>query len=219
MNEDNAPPGESSDLLDELELMKKIKPHSNVINLLGCCTTPGRYNSMSCMLFDNLILHATLGGPVCLIIEYAAHGNLRSFLKSCEEAAMTLNHQPLFLRKKSRTESCSSASSSQPLLSAKSPTSGQAFSFSSDAQVRYVSHPPPLVNQESIEGLVCVPEDQRVAHPEGISSEHLTAPLTHDYLNCKGLMYMEDVQTFALQIAFGLQHLETMEVGHACSKI
>ena len=42
LNEDNAPPGESSDLLDELELMKKIKPHSNIINLLGCCTLPGK---------------------------------------------------------------------------------------------------------------------------------------------------------------------------------
>ena len=38
---DSAPPGESSNLLDELELMKKIKPHNNIINLLGCCTTPG----------------------------------------------------------------------------------------------------------------------------------------------------------------------------------
>eukprot|EP00731_Ephydatia_muelleri_P021034 Em0013g761a len=190
---DNAPPGESSDLLDELELMKKIKPHRNVINLLGCCTTPG--------------------DPICLIIEYAAHGNLRTFLRSCEETSMTLNHQPLILRKKSRTESCSSASSSQPLLSAKSPTCGQAFSYSSDAQVRYVSHPPPLLNQESVEGLVCVQEDQRVAIAGGTSTQ-ITPPLTHDYLNCKGLMYMEDIVTFALQIASGLQHLESMEIVH-----
>ena len=124
---------------------------------------------------------------------------------------MTLNHQPLILRKKSRTESCSSASSSQPLLSAKSATGGQEFSFSSDAHVRYISHPPPLVNQESVEGLVYVPEDQRVAHAEGTSA-HITPALTHDYLNCKGLMYMEDIKTFAHQIASGLQHLETMEV-------
>eukprot|EP00731_Ephydatia_muelleri_P021018 Em0013g745a len=190
---DNAPPGESSDLLDELELMKKIKPHRNVINLLGCCTTPG--------------------DPICLIIEYAAHGNLRTFLRSCEETSMTLNHQPLILWKKSRTESCSSASSSQPLLSAKSPTCGQAFSYSSDAQVRYVSHPPPLLNQESVEGLVCVQEDQRVAIAGGTSTQ-ITPPLTHDYLNCKGLMYMEDIVTFALQIASGLQHLESMEIVH-----
>ena len=144
-------------------------------------------------------------------MEYAAHGNLRSFLRSCEEAAMTLNHQPLFLRNRSRTESCSSASSGQPLLSAKSPTGEKAFAFSSDAQVRYVTHPPPLVNQESIEGLMCVPEEQRVAHAGGVPTM-LAPPLSHDYLNCKGLMYMEDVKTFALQIASGLQHLETMEV-------
>ena len=28
-------------LLEELAIMKGIKPHSNVVNLLGCCTTPG----------------------------------------------------------------------------------------------------------------------------------------------------------------------------------
>ena len=149
---------------------------------------------------------------MCLIIEYAMHGNLKSFLRSCEEAAMTLNHKPLFLRKPSYTSSCSSISSSQQLLSAMTPNSNQVFSFPNDSQVRYIAHPPPLVNQDSEKGLDCISEDQRVAHPEGISAQ-LTTPLTHNYLNCKGLVYMEDIQTFALQIAAGLQHLESMEVG------
>ena len=42
---------------------------------------------------------------------------------------------------------------------------------------------------------------------------HSVAPLTHDYINSKGLLYVEDVQNFALQIACGLKHLEESQVG------
>ena len=41
---------------------------------------------------------------------------------------------------------------------------------------------------------------------------HTIAPIGHDYLNTKGLVYMEDVHNFALQIACGLQHLASMQV-------
>ena len=44
------------------------------------------------------------------------------------------------------------------------------------------------------------------------SLAHSVAPLLHDYANCKGVVYMEDVQNFALQIACGLQHLEKLQV-------
>ena len=46
-----------------------------------------------------------------------------------------------------------------------------------------------------------------------VSMAHSVAPLTHDYINNKGLIYMEDVQNFALQIACGLKHLEDCQVG------
>lgn len=32
---------ENNDLFDELELMKKLKPHENIINLLGYCIIKG----------------------------------------------------------------------------------------------------------------------------------------------------------------------------------
>lgn len=38
------------------------------------------------------------------------------------------------------------------------------------------------------------------------------APLIHDYINSKGLLYMEDVTNFALQLARGLKHLEDHKV-------
>ncbi|XP_017090084.2 fibroblast growth factor receptor homolog 2 [Drosophila bipectinata] len=47
-------------LVREMEVMKMIGKHINIINLLGCCTQ---------------------GGPLWVIVEYAPHGNLKDFLK------------------------------------------------------------------------------------------------------------------------------------------
>lgn len=47
-------------LVSEMEVMKMIGKHKNIINLLGCCTQ---------------------GGPLYVIVEYAHHGNLRDFLR------------------------------------------------------------------------------------------------------------------------------------------
>ncbi|XP_055678061.1 fibroblast growth factor receptor homolog 1-like isoform X1 [Lutzomyia longipalpis] len=47
-------------LVHEMEVMKMIGKHINIINLLGCCSQ---------------------GGPLYVIVEYAPHGNLKDFLK------------------------------------------------------------------------------------------------------------------------------------------
>ncbi|CAB3996570.1 fibroblast growth factor receptor 4-like, partial [Paramuricea clavata] len=52
---------EFADLASELEVMKKIRPHKNIINLIGCCAQ---------------------NGPLLVIIEYAPHGNLREYLRN-----------------------------------------------------------------------------------------------------------------------------------------
>lgn len=51
---------EMMDLVSEMEMMKMIGKHINIINLLGCCTQ---------------------GGPLFVIVEYAPFGNLRDFLR------------------------------------------------------------------------------------------------------------------------------------------
>ena len=38
----NAPDSDRKDLLAEVELMKKLKPHPHVIKLLGCITATGK---------------------------------------------------------------------------------------------------------------------------------------------------------------------------------
>lgn len=48
------------DLVKEMEIMKIIGKHENVVNFLGCCTQDG---------------------PLYVIIEYAEHGCLLNFLR------------------------------------------------------------------------------------------------------------------------------------------
>ena len=43
----NAPESDRRDLLSELELMKKLKPHPHVIKLMGCVTETGKGNAVN----------------------------------------------------------------------------------------------------------------------------------------------------------------------------
>lgn len=52
---------ELMDLVSEMEMMKMIGTHINIINLLGFCTQDG---------------------PLYVVFEYAAHGNLRDYLRN-----------------------------------------------------------------------------------------------------------------------------------------
>ncbi|KAK3860047.1 hypothetical protein Pcinc_024337 [Petrolisthes cinctipes] len=52
---------ELMDLVSEMEMMKMIGTHINIINLLGCCTQDG---------------------PLYVVVEYAALGNLRDYLRN-----------------------------------------------------------------------------------------------------------------------------------------
>ena len=45
---DNAPESDRKDLLSELELMKKLKPHPHVIKLIACVTETGKENIFLC---------------------------------------------------------------------------------------------------------------------------------------------------------------------------
>ncbi|CAH1393820.1 unnamed protein product [Nezara viridula] len=51
---------EMTDLVSEMEIIKMVGKHINIINMLGCCTQ---------------------GGPLYVLVEFAPHGNLRDFLR------------------------------------------------------------------------------------------------------------------------------------------
>nr|ACE95859.1 fibroblast growth factor receptor-3 isoform IIIb [Squalus acanthias] len=61
MLKDDATDKDLSDLVSEMEMMKMIGKHKNIINLLGACTQDG---------------------PLYVIVEYASKGNLREYLKA-----------------------------------------------------------------------------------------------------------------------------------------
>ncbi|KAM8974398.1 fibroblast growth factor receptor 4 [Pelodytes ibericus] len=61
MLKDNGTDKDLSDLVSEMELMKLIGKHKNIINLLGVCTQEG---------------------PLFVVVEYASKGNLREFLRA-----------------------------------------------------------------------------------------------------------------------------------------
>ncbi|XP_013392948.1 fibroblast growth factor receptor 2 isoform X2 [Lingula anatina] len=61
MLKEDATDRELADLIQEMEVMKIIGRHINIINLVGCCSQDG---------------------PLHVIVEYAPNGNLRDFLRS-----------------------------------------------------------------------------------------------------------------------------------------
>ena len=167
-----------------------------------------------------------------MIIEYANHGSLKDFLRSCEESVLKLNHIPQVQQsfRSSRTSSTNSGSSTYPHLVFKLPLSAQNSVFSSSGTPtalippassnsfdfsythHQISREARLVTQDS--GFFGENVDQAAFNDAsgGALTAHTVAPLTHDYVNSKGLLYMEDVQNFALQIACGLKHLEDIQV-------
>ncbi|KAK7895305.1 hypothetical protein WMY93_020630 [Mugilogobius chulae] len=56
-----------SDLISEMEMMKTIGKHKNIINLLGACTQDG---------------------PLYVVVEYAEQGNLREYLRAQRPAGL-----------------------------------------------------------------------------------------------------------------------------------
>ncbi|XP_036384171.1 fibroblast growth factor receptor 1b [Megalops cyprinoides] len=62
-----------SDLISEMEMMKIIGKHKNIINLLGACTK---------------------NGPLYVIVEYASKGNLREYLRARRPPGMEYCYNP-----------------------------------------------------------------------------------------------------------------------------
>ena len=174
-----------------------------------------------------------------MIIEYARYGSLKDFLKECEDVVLQLNHVPQTLHyyrhhHSSSTYSPSSTCSAYPQLLDKTQfsthsASGGAFSpvttTPSTAGTSGMFEFPPtkpsgltrerLTTQDSGfygETVDCLPQATFNDVLDGVPMAHSVSPLTHDYVNSKGLLYMEDVQNFALQIACGLKHLEDIQV-------
>lgn len=136
--------------------------------------------------------------------------DLKAYLHQCKEAVEKLNHRPQIAG--FRHNLPSTASSGYPALAMreKIPLSQQSSVFSEISHSSKVdifgatSCPSPDFSN---------PRGRFLTQDSGIGGEGvLSAEVARDYTNCKGLLYMEDVTHFALQIACGLQHLEKQKV-------
>ncbi|XP_072341939.1 fibroblast growth factor receptor 1 isoform X2 [Scyliorhinus torazame] len=65
-----------SDLISEMEMMKMIGKHKNIINLLGACTQDG---------------------PLYVIVEFASKGNLREYLRARRPPGMEYCYNPIHI--------------------------------------------------------------------------------------------------------------------------
>jgi len=61
---ENASDKERSDLVQELQVMKMLEPHPNVVRLLGCCTEKG--TSIMCYLSTVFALSVPCALPICI---------------------------------------------------------------------------------------------------------------------------------------------------------
>ncbi|NXH43623.1 FGFR1 factor, partial [Dicaeum eximium] len=88
-----------SDLISEMEMMKMIGKHKNIINLLGACTQDGEAaRAGRCPLWAGLAwlpAHPTIpSGPLYVIVEYASKGNLREYLQARRPPGMEYCYNP-----------------------------------------------------------------------------------------------------------------------------
>ena len=68
---DNATPDQINDFLEEITLMKAVGSHKNIVNLIGCCTR---------------------SSPNFLIVEYAAKGDLLTYLRKRRKKVNALRY-------------------------------------------------------------------------------------------------------------------------------
>lgn len=91
---DDATDKDLSDLVSEMEMMKMIGKHKNIINLLGACTQDGErpradaaqeVTNMSCAgasFTETARSPVPCAGPLYVLVEYASKGNLREYLRA-----------------------------------------------------------------------------------------------------------------------------------------
>lgn len=107
-DEHNDKDDEIINLISEMEVMKRIGKHKNIINLIGCCTQNGTIKcatilihfDLFCFKFINSIvalfsvfLFHFFSGSLWVVVEYAPFGNLRDFLRDKREKMLAFKQQ------------------------------------------------------------------------------------------------------------------------------
>lgn len=147
-----------------------------------------------------------------IILEYCKFGRLKDYLKSCGNALETLglpvklgnysdyiqeSYDSLKYMNILQSNNCNSYSNVLP-------KKNSCLNVASDSGYG--------------DSIVYIPESVDSGYTSGSVAESLLN-LSRDYVNSPGILYYQDVTNFALQIAFGLQHLENLKVLLCISQI
>lgn len=103
---------EKEDLYHELEIMRKIPHHPNVVDYLGCCTQQGGCHiwhhiqlSIQAMISVEItigsvdtfqwMLYFWIKDPFYIIMEYVAGGNMQQYLRKFRPSQQATNSEEL----------------------------------------------------------------------------------------------------------------------------
>ena len=162
-------------------------------------------------------VYISIANSLYIILEYCMFGRLKDYLQSCDNTLAELGlpvelgdnlNSPVFAKGSSTStdyvnilQSGSSSSYVKLLMRKFSLLSAQSDSVFSENTIAYSS--------ESVDS-----DYRPINHAESLIT------LSRDYTNSPGALYNEDITNFALQIAYGLQHLEELKVYlHVCSSV
>lgn len=117
---ENATDKERADLVAELQIMKTLEPHPNVVKLLGCCTEKE---------------------PIFLIMEYVSKGKLQSYLRNsrAERYYNNMHGQSKSLTSRDLTSFVYQVAKGMEFLSAKGVRNLRNFQIALDRQKMYIS--------------------------------------------------------------------------------
>lgn len=171
------------------------------------------------MLRLDLLSMLLADSPLYLIVEFALHGSLQTYLQDCEEVVLRLHHRVCVVHRDGTSTADTSPYTNMSDLSPTEPSS--PTTPSSEASVFFAAA------SNSMSGLELNVRPSSELQQDGgggdffdskisarVSFDESPAAVSRDYINSKGLLYMEDVQAFALQIASGLKHLEEQNIVH-----
>jgi len=167
--------------------------HRNICNLLAYCTTGKRGALVSAgvpppnKVVPHVDAKMTVGGPVCIIMEYAAHGNLKQYLEACQQVVRQSGEEPYI------ANTCKS----QSLILCVSPQ-----------DIFILLCKDPLLHMKLI-GFFFVVVVVFVDYNLTNNTENQD---TYSDEIIPGLISESDIHNYAFQIACGLEHLEKMEV-------
>ena len=188
-----------NDLWLELSILLKIKPHLNICNLFGFC------NGENQCRIQNIVVPTV--EPPYVILEYCMFGRLKDYLKTCDSILVELG-VPVKLN--AYSDDIQGPHSPVEYINTQQ-HSGNTYNSYYNILGKDIS--PLNVPNDSGYG------DSIAYVPESVDSGYTSWSIggyqgysSRDYANSPGTLYNQDLTNFALQIAYGLQHLENLKV-------